>query len=68
MPLVGEGVYISTKLTDILMNKGHEVTGPDRFLFGGTSDNVECVTKIQGNYLVNPCGISFNNIIKGSGR
>ena len=68
MPLVGEGVYISTKLTEILMNKGNEVTGPDRSLLGESSDNVERVTKIQSNYLLNSCGISFNNIIKGSGR
>ncbi len=68
IPAGGEGVYISTKLTEMLMEKAHEVTANDRFLFGETSDHVERVTKIQGNYLLNSYGISFNNIIKGSGR
>lgn len=67
MLVVGVCAYTGAMLTEMLIEKDHEVTAADRFLFGEKPANIENIIKIKGDYLLSSHRISFSNIIKKSG-
>lgn len=61
--VTGGGGYIGTVLTEILTNRGHDVTVIDRFLFGDTLDDIHNVNIIKAD-IRNLDTTTFRNILK----